>query len=190
LVKKICVFLTSGGAEGGGFIAGGSLIRNITTLGHLFYIYLILLKPFRRLAASIGSQATILLGACVKGNIGSNGIWHLIFVWHCEGEGSARSVGERRRIGLQPQGVGLTRMCLVGPLGKAILVFISDSKGEFYGPHIIGEIRANPDSAGMVEMDGAKAWFWRRLALGSSGHMLWHTQKLLGGGHLDRCLVL
>jgi hypothetical protein len=41
----------------------------------------------------------------------------------------------------------------------------------------------------MVEMDRTKAWFWRRLALGSSGHMLWDAEEFLSSGHLDRCLM-
>ena len=100
LTKKDCVFLTSRGTEDGRFITGSSVLSNITALRHFFSYCLYILNPSGWRTASVFSQTTLFLRAGVETNIRCDRIWHLIFIWHCEGEGSAMPLRKRRAIHL------------------------------------------------------------------------------------------
>ena len=109
--KKNSVFLTSG-AEGGGSITRSSILSDIAALWHLLWTMFYFLKPNGRRTTSICGEATLFLGAGVETNIRSDRVWHLIFIWHCESEGSARPYRKWRRVRLEPLGVGLAGMRL------------------------------------------------------------------------------
>ena len=101
---------------------------------------------------SLGNAA-LSFATFVKCTIGLNRIVLFHVFWHGQRKGCKREVGEARRVGREPGGVGRAAVGWRGRPTKGVL--LGESKGEGGEPGVVGARGTDPDRAGMVNVDRA-----------------------------------